>query len=407
MSERNVVGSSAQESELTFWPGVILLSSIILPTMGTMLIVPVLPKIGEHFGDVPNIQFLVPILLTAPALMISVLSMGAGYIADRLGRRRVFIAAMFVYAVFGVLPLVLDSIHAIIASRFLVGIAESVIMTVTVTLIGDYYSGRRRDAYISAQAAVSGIGALVILAIGGLLGEGGWRTPFAAYGLGLVIAVASAVALPEPQPRKEEVLHHQQHTDGFPWGMMGLVSPFTLICGILFFIVPTQSPALLTAAGVTSPLSIGLFTALFTAFIVVGNLASYVTRFLGPRTIFAAALALMAAGLLIAALSSGLPQLLVGLCVASLGGGISFPTMLTWMMSRLEFYHRGRGTGLWNSSFFLGQFISPLAVVSLAQTSGGTPKALLIMAAFAIVSVLLWLMLAPRSVQPLVRAEAH
>jgi MFS family permease len=46
------------------------------------------------------------------------------------------------YAVVGTAPLYLPSLTTIIASRFALGLIEAVLMTVSTTMIGDYYEGR-------------------------------------------------------------------------------------------------------------------------------------------------------------------------------------------------------------------------------------------------------------------------
>ncbi|MFF7984328.1 hypothetical protein ACFZDK_35325 [Streptomyces sp. NPDC007901] len=39
-------------------------------------------------------------------------------------------------------------------------------------------------------------------------------------------------------------------------------------------------------------------------------------------------------------------------------------------MSKLQYANRGRGTGLWTASFFLGQFLRPFTLTALQSTTG-------------------------------------
>jgi len=55
----------------------------------------------------------------------------AGWLSDRVGRRRLLIVAMIAYAFVGIRAIVLDDLWAIIASRVGVGICEAVVMTVS------------------------------------------------------------------------------------------------------------------------------------------------------------------------------------------------------------------------------------------------------------------------------------
>jgi len=105
-----------------------------LPVLGAVLLVPVLPKMQDHFAAVPGAKTLVPVVLTVPALALALLAPFADVIVDRLGRVRLLVGATAVYALFGTAPLWLDSLGAIVISRMLVGIAEAAIMTCCTTL---------------------------------------------------------------------------------------------------------------------------------------------------------------------------------------------------------------------------------------------------------------------------------
>jgi MFS family permease len=96
-----------------------------LPVMGAVLIAPVLPRIQAHFAQVPNVQMLVPVMLTIPALFLGLLAPFAGVLVDRLGRRPLLLTGLLLYGVAGTAPLWIEDLHAIIASRALVGLATT------------------------------------------------------------------------------------------------------------------------------------------------------------------------------------------------------------------------------------------------------------------------------------------
>ena len=56
------------------------------------------------------------------------------------------------------------------------------------------------------------------------------------------------------------------------------------------------------------------------------------------------------------------------------------PTLITWAISTLPARLRGSGTGLWMAASFLGQFLSPLAVLGLRDLTGSLSKAILVYA---------------------------
>jgi sugar phosphate permease len=75
------------------------------------------------------------------------------------------------------------------------------------------------------------------------------------------------------------------------------------------------------------------------------------------------------------------PGFLTGCFINQLGAGMLLPTLLIWSLSTLSFEHRGRGTGFWQSSFALGQFLSPLVVTFAAKQAGG------LLGAFGVLSI--------------------
>ena len=77
-------------------------------------------------------------------------------------------------------------------------------------------------------------------------------------------------------------------------------------------------------------------------------------------------------------------MLVVGAVIASLGTGILLPTLITWAISRLTYDQRGRGTGVFTSAIFLGEFLCPLLVLALTGATGTLPAAIAIMAVLAL-----------------------
>lgn len=104
-------GSTPRPSTSGRLPGVLLLIGSCMPVLGAVLIAPLLPKIQSHFSTEPHVDVLVPILLTAPALMIALLAPFAGSIVDRFGRKKLLLLAMVLYAIAGSAPLWLDDLR--------------------------------------------------------------------------------------------------------------------------------------------------------------------------------------------------------------------------------------------------------------------------------------------------------
>src|SRR4051812_38770338 len=169
----------------------VLLSSC-LAVLGAVLLAPVLPRIQDAFADTPGVETLTPVVLTAPALVIGLTAMVAGRIVDRLGRKRLLVGALVVYAVVGTAPEWLPSLQLIVASRVLVGLTEAAIMTCCTTLLADYFSGAQRERYFGLQVVFTTVAATLFFGLGGAPGAHNWRTPFWLYVVSLPLAAAAA-----------------------------------------------------------------------------------------------------------------------------------------------------------------------------------------------------------------------
>lgn len=198
--------------------GVLLLLPITMAVMGLVVLVPVLPGMIAQFRDVPGVEYLVPLMLTLPALCVAALGPIAGIVVDSFGRRRTCIGALVIYGLVGMLPIILNSLTAIIASRFMLGAMEALIVTSSTTLIGDYFHGREREKWLANQTAVASIASIFLALLGGALGNLSWRGPFAAYGVSILFAIGLMLWTWEPRKSEEPSSEVAGSAARHPWG---------------------------------------------------------------------------------------------------------------------------------------------------------------------------------------------
>lgn len=376
-----------------FAQGLALLLPATSAVMGILLLVPVAPQMSQTFADVPGVAYLVPVLLTLPGLCIALFSPVAGLLGDRLGRRRLLIGSMLIYGLAGMAPMLLSDLHQILASRVLVGICEALIMTLSTTLIGDLFTGRARERWLSSQTAVASVSALLFLALGGLLGRQGWQAPFLIYGLAWPMAIAVFLLVREPARVERQV----PGWSALPGRHVMMTSVFTILAAILFYTIQINVSTVLPGFGVTDPARIGLFSAVASIGTPLGSLIFWTLAKRDVRLLLGMEFALMAVAFLAMARSPDAYWFIAAAFVGQMAAGLLLPTLLTWAMSALAFEVRGRGMGLWQSSFAIGQFLSALVVPALAAAAGGTIDAFPIIAACALLVGLLSLLLLFRS----------
>jgi MFS family permease len=375
---------------------VLLLAGSCLSVLGAVLIAPVLPQMTDHFAGVPGADVLVPIVLTVPALIIGLTAPFAGFIADRIDRKRVLIIAMVGYTIFGTAPLYLDSLGSIIGSRVLVGLCEAAIMTCCTTLIADYWSGPRRSRYLGLQTLLASVSATVFLGVGGALGSSGWRTPFWLYLVAVVLAVPMALLIWQPV-----VSERATKLPPVPWRQLRVPCLVTLAGGVVFYALIVELSFVLDEAGVTATATIGALSALMSlaTAIAAGSFARLSGR--TPRQLLPAAFGLSATGLLVIWSSGAVPVITVGAVLTGAGTGLLLPVLLTWATNGLSFTERGRGTGLWTGTLFVGEFLSPVLITALAGAFGGLRPALGVLGILTAILAAATLTIVPRDAAPL------
>lgn len=362
-------------------PATLLLAGSCMPVLGSVLLAPILPSMSAAFATTPGSEILVPVVLTIPALMIALLAPFAGWVADRVGRKTLLLVSMVVYTIFGTAPLYLESLQAIVASRVGVGVAEAAIMTVCTTLITDYYSGKKRDQYLGMQVMVATFAATVFFALGGALGAHNWRTPFWLYASAALIAVPMAIVLWEP--RKNSV---KARSTSVPWKQVARPAAVTLFGGVVFYALIVQLPYVLTDLGVTSVGVIGLGSALASLATAIGAVAFRFTAVHGPGKLLPVAFGLAGIGLIVIWFAGTTVTVMAGAMVTSAGTGLLLPTLLTWAVSNLTLEQRGRGTGVWTGSLYVGQFASPILLGIAAGVLGGLSVALGLLGGLALLA---------------------
>jgi len=359
--------------------GVVLILPITMAVMGLVVLVPVLPAMTAHFSNVPGAEYLVPLMLTLPALCVAILSPVAGVVVDFFGRRTTLIASLVAYAFIGMLPMVLESLTSIIFARFALGAMEALIVISSTTLLGDYFHGRSREKWLANQTAIASLSSIALALLGGALGGFGWRGPFAAYGVSLLFAVALLIWTWEPEKVEQPADEVVAGGPTFPWRHILPIAALAIFGGTMFFTMQIQvSNVLSEYYGISSAAQLGLYSAVAGLSVAAGTLLyrQGTARLRVPTQLFVAFGLL---GISFVAMnfapSSGL--FTADLIVNQLGSGMLLPALVVWAMGRLPFEVRGRGTGLFMSGWWLGQPLSTQAVALLRNQQGGNLPAAL------------------------------
>ena len=188
------------ETEQGFIPDYIIILVLIMGAFGVMgggLIAPALPAIAEAFQvSEGNIGLVLSLYTFAAAVSLPFI----GYFLDRIGRRKVGLACLFIDGIGGLAITMAPNFAILLIMRFLQGIGIAGLIPVAMTIFKDLFVGDKKLKLMGYLTGAISIGAVIIPSLGGFLASIDWRLVFAVYGLSLILGLVFFFKLPETSP---------------------------------------------------------------------------------------------------------------------------------------------------------------------------------------------------------------
>jgi EmrB/QacA subfamily drug resistance transporter len=379
-------------------------------------------RIGLHFSTT-GLQWVV----NAYTLTFAGFLMLGGRSADLLGRRRVFLAGVALFALASLVCALADSRGLLIGARALQGFAGAVLSPATLSIItSSLPEGRERNRGLAAWGAVGGLGASSGALLGGVLTQAfGWPAIFAVnVPLGVLVIVLGLRVIPVHLPAEGRrhfdvtgavlvtaalvsFTYGIVRTDALGWGSTGvlvpLISGVALLAAFLFVearvaeqpLVPLSIFRIghLRAANAVvlllyasqfpgwffltlymqqvlhyDAIEAGLgFLPMTLSIFVASTLAPRVVGRFGPRRVITTGMLTSAVGLLLlSGVTPGgtyLNSILLGAFLSALGMGVTLVPATIVAMQGVEGRESGVASGLLNTSRLVGGALG-LAVLS-------------------------------------------
>lgn len=343
-------------------------SLLLIATMGIMsgiTVVSSLPLISQTFHHIPHIEFLSKLMLTLPSIMIALLAPIAGIIVDKFGRLKPLYTGIILFVAGGSSGFYLHDFYAILAGRAILGLAVALLMTSSTALIGDYLDEEGRHKFMSIQGMAVAIGGILFITSGGFLAELHWSYPFAMYILPLFFLPLFVSSLYEPE--KHHHLEHEIKIESNLWPVY-LTAYFAMV---LFYMLPTQLPYLIidTLHGEPSTIGFVISVAMFFNAMTSRQYAKLKARF-SYRQIYIITFIFFGTGLFIISQASSIAQLFYSTVFIGTGFGLILVNTNSWFLAKVPAHKRGKASGILASSFFLGQFSSPLLFEPIVKNYG-------------------------------------
>jgi len=164
----------------------------------------------------PELQW----LLNAELLPLAALTLVAGALGDRFGRKRIFLAGIAVYGLGAAACGLAASFAPLIAGRFLQGLGEALILPNGLSVLGQAFRADKRARAVGVWSAAAAVASGLAPAIAGaILDHGSWRTTF----LMLLPVVAGALAVGAVWiPKDSPTRHARVDVGGAVFSIVGL-----------------------------------------------------------------------------------------------------------------------------------------------------------------------------------------
>ncbi len=333
-----------------------------LTTMAGGVVAPILPEMVQQLQLDPG---LAGNLVSMHCLTIALFSPPLGILADRVGRIRILVSSLILYALFGMAGAFMHEIGPLLVARGLLGAASGGIAAASLGLLGSMYEAEKRSQALGYATSTLTITGIAFPLLGGWVGSTHWQFAFYLYGLGLPLALLAALVLREkPQtqalPMAKDSGSKLRTVLGHSYTLRLLLT--LSLASVAMYAVVIYAPLYLKMTlGAGAALNgIVLASRAVGAAAISAFGAKWLAKTLGAAQATAVGFGLMAFTLMTIPLLHQISWILLTAVFFGMGFGIVLPTLYSTLAnlapSELKSSVLAAGTG----AGFLGQFLSPI-----------------------------------------------
>ncbi|MBP1744963.1 MAG: transporter [Firmicutes bacterium] len=332
------------------------------------VVAPILGSVAAAFPDASTFQL--QLIVIMPFFASIPMSVVAGKLAKRFDKKNLIIFGLLIYGVAGMLPFLAHTMNQILICRFLTGIGVGLVLPLPNAMIAEHFEGAKRERMLGLATAVANVAnVLDSIAVGFILLLG-WRFPFLAFGVCLVIMVVAIFGLPKSDPgsKPAEVAGHLPSKD-IPKVAYALVA-FMAVNWMFFAFNITNMALFMVTEKIGLPWMIGIG-------ICLPGLASILSGAIFPNFyhktksfIVPISIAIFAAGYVVMYFTHTFATQSIANILIGFGSGMLTPYILNLTSQKVEKSHRDAAYGLVTSGIHIGFLSAPFVQLAIATASG-------------------------------------
>ncbi|MBD0388215.1 MAG: MFS transporter, partial [Nostoc sp. C3-bin3] len=333
----------------------------LIAVIGVSSVTPAFPKLAKDLNINPKNLGLLITAFTFPSLVLGPI---IGILADRWGRKRIIVPSLFLFGIAGTACAFARDFNLLLWLRLLQGIGAASLLSLSITLIGDLYTGDRRIAAMGYNASISSVGTSSYPIIGGALATMGWYYPFMLPILAIPLGLLVLFALKNPEPKGDrnlqqylsnavKVLKNRQ--------LFGLFIASAANFVFLYGAYVTYLPQLINDTFKAPPTIIGLLlSSVSVAITITASQLGRLARKYQPTTLIRASFILYAFALFLIPLMPSTWFLLIPATIFGIGLGMGFPSIQSSLADLAPREYLATILSVNGTFFGLGQTLGPL-----------------------------------------------
>jgi ACDE family multidrug resistance protein len=338
----------------------------LMAIMGVSSVTPAFPRIARELGvSAKQIGYLIT-FFTFPGVVLSPV---LGFLADRVGRKRILAPSLFLFALAGTACAFAREFELLLGLRFIQGVGAAAMGALNVTIVGDLYVGKERTAAMGYNASVLSVGTAAYPLIGGSLAMVGWHYPFLLPVVAVPVGFLVLFALKSPEPKNRQRLASYFADVWQNVRERSIIGLF--ICGLISFIILygsylTYIPLLIAASFRGTPFVIGLIMS--TTSVSTALTASQIGRLAGrvpEKWLLATGCVVYAVALGLIPLVGHLWMLLIPSVIQGVAAALAIPNITSLMSAFAPMNRRAAIMSINGMILRLGQTLGPMIMAAV------------------------------------------
>ncbi|MCC5616695.1 MFS transporter [Nostoc sp. CHAB 5836] len=346
----------------------IICAIVLIAVIGVSSVTPAFPKLAKDLNINPKNLSLLITAFTLPSLILGPI---IGILADRLGRKIIIVPSLFIFGIAGTACAFARDFNFLLWLRLLQGIGAASLLSLSITLIGDLYTGDRRTTAMGYNGSISSVGTSSYPIIGGALATMGWYYPFMLAIIAIPLGFLVLFALKNPEAKGDvsdglrqrnlkeylsnavKVLKNRQ--------LFGLFIASAANFVFLYGAYVTYLPQLINDSFKAPPTIIGLLlSSVSVAITITSSQLGRLTRRFPTTNLISASYVFYGLAMLIVPLVSNIWLLLIPSTIFGIGLGIGFASIQTLLADLAPREYLATIISVNGTFYGLGQTLGPL-----------------------------------------------